>query len=121
MIYEILDSKHIMKPKRPYFLKVISRVQKNNYYDTNLFFYYLFVLYLTFCLFLKAAEAGNLDEFIRLFEGDASRLDVKDGKLRTAAHQAVSRNKVNILRFIKEQNGGKRHLKLLLFSIIIIK
>ena len=56
---------------------------------------------------MKAAEAGNLDEFKRLFEGDATRLKVKDGKLRTVAHQAASRNKVNILKFIKQQNGGE--------------
>lgn len=57
---------------------------------------------------LQAAEAGNLEEFVRLFQGDNARLSLKDGKGRTPAHQAASRNKVNILEFILEQGGGKR-------------
>lgn len=57
---------------------------------------------------LQAAEAGNLEEFVRLFQGDNARLYLKDGKGRTPAHQAASRNKVNILEFILEQGGGKR-------------
>jgi transient receptor potential cation channel subfamily A member 1 len=56
-------------------------------------------------LLLQAAEAGNLEEFIRLYQGDNTRLTVKDGKGRTAAHQAAGRNRVNILQFIHEQHG----------------
>uniref|UniRef100_A0A1B0D278 Uncharacterized protein n=1 Tax=Phlebotomus papatasi TaxID=29031 RepID=A0A1B0D278_PHLPP len=36
---------------------------------------------------------------------DNTRLSVKDGKGRTAAHQAAARNKVNILQFIRDQQG----------------
>lgn len=54
----------------------------------------------------QAAEAGNLDEFKRLYQFDNNRLTVKDGKGRTVAHQAAARNKTNILQFILEQNGG---------------
>lgn len=56
--------------------------------------------------FLQAAEAGNLEDFARLFNSDNTRLSVKDGKGRTAAHQAAARNKVNILQFIRDQQGG---------------
>ncbi|KAJ6640634.1 Transient receptor potential cation channel subfamily A member 1, partial [Pseudolycoriella hygida] len=55
---------------------------------------------------LRAAEAGNLDDFIRLFHSNNNRLSVQDGKGRTAAHQAAARNRVNILQFIKEQHGN---------------
>lgn len=54
----------------------------------------------------KAAEAGNLDEFVRLYQFDNTRLSVQDGKGRTVAHQASARNKINILLFIHEQGGG---------------
>lgn len=57
--------------------------------------------------FIKAAEAGNLEEFIRLYQFDNTRLAVKDGKGRTVAHQAAAKNKINILQYIREQNGGK--------------
>lgn len=56
---------------------------------------------------LQAAEAGNLEEFIRLYQGDNTRLNIKDGKGRTPAHQAASRNRVNILQYIHEQQGGE--------------
>ncbi|XP_053675930.1 transient receptor potential cation channel subfamily A member 1 [Anopheles nili] len=55
---------------------------------------------------LRAAEAGNLEEFMRLYEGDNNRLSVKDSKGRTAAHQAAARNRVNILSFIYGQGGN---------------
>ncbi|XP_062543504.1 transient receptor potential cation channel subfamily A member 1 isoform X2 [Armigeres subalbatus] len=54
---------------------------------------------------LRAAESGNLDEFIRLYEGDNGRLAVKDSRGRTAAHQAAARNRINILNFISAQGG----------------
>ncbi|XP_055621536.1 transient receptor potential cation channel subfamily A member 1 isoform X2 [Toxorhynchites rutilus septentrionalis] len=54
---------------------------------------------------LRAAESGNLDEFIRLYEGDNSRLAVRDSRSRTAAHQAAARNRVSILSFIHVQGG----------------
>lgn len=57
-------------------------------------------------LLLQAAEAGNLDDFARLFQGDNTRLSVRDGKGRTAAHQAAARNRVNILQFIRDQQGS---------------
>ncbi|XP_058975803.1 transient receptor potential cation channel subfamily A member 1 [Musca domestica] len=54
---------------------------------------------------LQAAEAGNLDDFKSLYQADNTRLLLQDGKGRTAAHQAASRNRVNILRYIRDQNG----------------
>ncbi|XP_046808713.1 transient receptor potential cation channel subfamily A member 1 isoform X4 [Lucilia cuprina] len=55
--------------------------------------------------FMQAAEAGNLDDFKRLYQADNSRLSLQDGKGRTAAHQAAARNRVNILRYMRDQNG----------------
>ncbi|XP_070136354.1 transient receptor potential cation channel subfamily A member 1 isoform X3 [Drosophila bipectinata] len=55
--------------------------------------------------FLQAAESGNLDDFKRLFMADNTRISLKDGKGRTAAHQAAARNRVNILRYIRDQHG----------------
>ncbi|XP_002046790.3 transient receptor potential cation channel subfamily A member 1 isoform X1 [Drosophila virilis] len=54
---------------------------------------------------LRAAESGNLDDFKRLFMADNTRITLQDGKGRTAAHQAAARNRVNILRYIRDQNG----------------
>ncbi|KAH8319295.1 hypothetical protein KR067_004641 [Drosophila pandora] len=54
---------------------------------------------------LRAAESGNLDDFKRLFMADNTRISLKDGKGRTAAHQAAARNRVNILRYIRDQHG----------------
>lgn len=58
---------------------------------------------LIFCL--KAAEAGNLEDFARLYHGDNTRLTVQDSKGRTAASTASSKNRINILKFIFEQHG----------------
>ncbi|XP_017476744.1 PREDICTED: transient receptor potential cation channel subfamily A member 1 [Rhagoletis zephyria] len=55
---------------------------------------------------MQAAESGNLDEFKRLYQADNGRLSIKDGKGRTAAHQAAARNRVNILRYINDQHGN---------------
>lgn len=65
----------------------------------NLFSYLLLLSF-------QAAESGNLDDFARLFQGDNTRLSIRDGKGRTAAHQAAARNRVNILQFIRDQQGG---------------
>lgn len=54
---------------------------------------------------LKAAEKGNLEEFIRLYRFDNLRLNIKDGKGRTVSHQAAAKNRVNILEHIKAING----------------
>ncbi|XP_062137257.1 transient receptor potential cation channel subfamily A member 1 isoform X8 [Drosophila sulfurigaster albostrigata] len=54
---------------------------------------------------LRAAESGNLDDFKRLYIADTTRITLKDGKGRTAAHQAAARNRVNILRYICDQRG----------------
>lgn len=56
---------------------------------------------------IQAAESGNLEEFVRLYQGDNARLTVKDARGRTAAHQASVRNRVNILQFIYSQQGSK--------------
>ncbi|XP_058828008.1 transient receptor potential cation channel subfamily A member 1-like [Topomyia yanbarensis] len=55
--------------------------------------------------YYEAAESGNLDEFIGLYEGDNERLTVKDSKGRTAAHQAAATNRINILSFIHDHGG----------------
>jgi transient receptor potential cation channel subfamily A protein 1 len=54
----------------------------------------------------QAAERGNLDEFIRLYQLDNSRLAVKDTRGRSVSHQAAARNKVNILQYIYEMHGN---------------
>ncbi|XP_050311925.1 transient receptor potential cation channel subfamily A member 1 isoform X2 [Anthonomus grandis grandis] len=54
---------------------------------------------------LRAAESGNLDMFQRLYIQDPSRLSLRDPRGRTTAHQAASRNRVNILTFIVQQGG----------------
>lgn len=58
-------------------------------------------------IFEQAAEAGNLDEIIRLFQFDNSRLRVRDGRGRTIAHQAAARNRINILQFVSKQEVGE--------------
>lgn len=68
--------------------------------------YYLNILFTLSALwFFKAAEAGNLEEFSRLFHGDNTRLTVQDTKGRTAASTAASKDRINILKFIFEQHG----------------
>lgn len=57
--------------------------------------------------FQQAAEAGNLDEIIRLFQFDNTRLRVKDGRGRTIAHQAAAKNRTNILQFVNKQEVGE--------------
>nr|QDR50963.1 Transient receptor potential cation channel A1 [Heliconius melpomene] len=54
---------------------------------------------------LRAAESGNVEDFRRLYVTDPSRLSVRDTRGRCAAHQAAARDNVNILEFIKNQNG----------------
>ncbi|KAG5888866.1 hypothetical protein JTB14_031423 [Gonioctena quinquepunctata] len=54
---------------------------------------------------LTAAESGNLDSFQRLYYAEPTRLAIRDIRGRTPAHQAASRNRVNILQFILEQGG----------------
>lgn len=55
----------------------------------------------------QAAESGNLDDFNRLFIAEPARLEVRDSKGRAAVHQAAARNKLNILQFIRNHEGGK--------------
>lgn len=55
----------------------------------------------------QAAESGNLEEFIRLYQGDNSRLMVKDLRGRMAAHHAAARNRINILQYIYAQQKGE--------------
>ncbi|CAH0716261.1 unnamed protein product, partial [Brenthis ino] len=54
---------------------------------------------------LGAAESGNVEDFRRLYLTEPSRLSVRDTRGRTAAHQAAARDNVNILHFIKNNNG----------------
>ncbi|XP_028033887.1 transient receptor potential cation channel subfamily A member 1 [Bombyx mandarina] len=53
----------------------------------------------------QAAESGNVDDFMRLYLSEPSRLAVRDGRGRTAAHQASARNNTNILHFINNYAG----------------
>lgn len=55
----------------------------------------------------QAAESGNLEEFIRLYQGDNSRLAVKDVRGRAATHHAAARNRVNILQYIYAQQKSE--------------
>lgn len=56
---------------------------------------------------MQAAEAGDLESFVRLYQGDNGRLMVKDARGRAAAHLAASKNRVNILQYIYAQQGSK--------------
>ncbi|CAG9788975.1 unnamed protein product [Diatraea saccharalis] len=53
----------------------------------------------------SAAESGNVEDFMRLYLSEPSRLAVRDVRGRTAAHQAASRNNTNILHFINNYGG----------------
>lgn len=55
----------------------------------------------------QAAEAGDLEHFTRLYQGDNSRLMVTDARTRCAAHLAAAKNRVNILQFIYAQQGSE--------------
>lgn len=57
--------------------------------------------------FVQAAESGNLEDFIRLYQGDNSRLAVQDPRGRTVSHQASLRNRVAILTYIHNQQGSE--------------
>ncbi|KAL4717669.1 hypothetical protein ACJJTC_000818 [Scirpophaga incertulas] len=54
---------------------------------------------------LKAAESGNVEDFMRLYLSEPSRLAVRDVRGRSAAHQAAARNNTNILHFINNYGG----------------
>lgn len=56
---------------------------------------------------MQAAESGNTEDFRRLYVNEPSRLTVRDGRGRTAAHQAVARNNINILSLIFSFSGGE--------------
>jgi len=53
-----------------------------------------------------------LDDFNRLFIAEPARLEVRDSKGRAAVHQAAARNKLNILKFIRNHGGGKYYTML---------
>ena len=55
----------------------------------------------------QAAEAGDLESFVRLYQGDNARLGVKDARGRSAVHLAAAKNRVNILQYICSQQGSK--------------
>ncbi|XP_041987192.1 transient receptor potential cation channel subfamily A member 1 [Aricia agestis] len=54
---------------------------------------------------LRAAESGNVEDFMRLYFSEPSRLSVRDARGRTAVHQAAARNNTNILHFINNCSG----------------
>lgn len=55
---------------------------------------------------VQAAESGNVEDFMRLYLSEPSRLAVRDTRGRTAAHQAAARNNTNILQYINNYAGG---------------
>lgn len=58
-------------------------------------------------LYEQAAESGDLENFIRLYQGDNSRLMVTDARGRSVAHHAAVKNRVNILQYIHSQQGSE--------------
>lgn len=70
-------------------------------------------------IYFQAAESGNLDDFNRLFIAEPARLEVRDSKGRAAVHQAAARNKLNILKFIRNHGGGKYYTILYWYVIFI--
>ncbi|CAK1554642.1 unnamed protein product [Leptosia nina] len=62
---------------------------------------------------LRAAESGNVEDFKRLYMSEPSRLNVKDARGRTPAHQAAARNNTNILLFISSYSGDLNAVDLL--------
>ncbi|XP_068620625.1 transient receptor potential cation channel subfamily A member 1 [Battus philenor] len=54
---------------------------------------------------MQATESGNVEDFMRLYLRDPSRLNVRDPRGRTAAHQAAAKNNTNILHFINNYGG----------------
>ncbi|XP_037299699.1 transient receptor potential cation channel subfamily A member 1 isoform X2 [Manduca sexta] len=54
---------------------------------------------------LRAAESGNVEDFTRLYLSEPGRLGVRDGRGRTATHQAAAKNNTNILHYIKNYGG----------------
>ncbi|KAL4235703.1 Transient receptor putative cation channel subfamily A member 1 [Mactra antiquata] len=53
----------------------------------------------------QAAAKGNLEEFKRLYETDASRLTIRDGKGFRPIHKAAEFGRINILQFIQQKGG----------------
>ncbi|KAI1295372.1 Transient receptor potential cation channel subfamily A member 1 [Halotydeus destructor] len=53
----------------------------------------------------KAAEAGDMDDFKRLYLADTTRLRYTDAKGRAAIHFAASKNHVRIIEFILDHGG----------------
>ena len=56
---------------------------------------------------LKAAEAGNIEDFTRLYQSDITRMNITDSKGCTPAHHATRKNHVNILTHIYRNSPGK--------------
>lgn len=56
--------------------------------------------------YLQAADAGDLEEFQRLYLIDSSRLEYSDARGRQAIHYATGKNRINIIKFIREHGGG---------------
>lgn len=56
---------------------------------------------------MQAAEAGDIEQFIRLYQGDNNRLMVVDARGRTAAHLAAAKNRANILQYMHAQQASE--------------
>lgn len=56
---------------------------------------------------MQAAESGDLESFVRLYQGDNGRLMITDARGRSAVHLAAVKNRVNILQYIYTQQGSK--------------
>ncbi|XP_022093376.1 transient receptor potential cation channel subfamily A member 1-like [Acanthaster planci] len=53
---------------------------------------------------LRLAALGKYDEFVRMYHADPKRLAFRDKQGAGALHHAASRNRINIMEFILEQN-----------------
>ena len=56
---------------------------------------------------LQVAARGNLEEFIKVYTADPSRLEVKDNKGQRPLHAAAAKGHTNIVDFIVEHHGGE--------------
>lgn len=88
-------------------LNIRNVIQTKSNCDRCNFDVVLIVFFIWNILFKQAAEAGDLEQFVRLYQGDNARLMVTDARGRTAAHLAAIKNRRNILHYIHAQQGSE--------------
>lgn len=86
----------------------------------KLILFFIHKIFSSNILYQQAAESGDLENFIRLYQGDNGRLMVTDARGRTATHLAASKNRVNILQYIYAQEGSE-YKKLIFYRSIKLK